>query len=383
MDLNKNENNKNYGWLIVGVFFIAAIIIILIGYKINYKMEFYGKVINAAGGQRATTFKILSDTERAVIFYSEGDLIRYEEAKNMIFDDDEKIEIYFEVMYKLKEYSDDYSLSKETSRELQIEMDDILSDMSDYINYVEVVMDNPKESLDNGTYDLMVNSAYICYDEINDLVLKLQENYNLFASIQKNLLIACFTVLIACSLAIIYLLKKVKLIEYIAKYDYLTGVRNISYLKDETKNFVDEDYALIFIDLNKFKQINDSFGHSIGDEILKEVGKRLKKELTGNFVFRYGGDEFVVFIKNENTSKIDDYIKSINSKVFTTVIDSHKREHKVTGSVGVIGKDVTKANVEDGVKIADSIMYKAKDEDIVLYAKNDEDVKEILEEIKI
>ncbi len=383
MNGNNLEKKKNYGWLVVCVFFLVVLIIICIGYRINYKMEFYGEIINAVGSQRATTFKILSDTESALIFYNKGDKSRYEAVKYRLFEDDEKIEHYFEIMYQLKEYSKDFSLSKKAGAELQREVDDVSEDMFEYIELVEIVMDNPQGSYENGNYDLLVESAYICYDEIDDTVLELQHQFDLFANIQKFLLVFSFCLLIACSIIIIYLLKKVKVIEYIAKYDYLTGVRNISYLGDETKHLAVDDYALIFIDLNKFKQINDTYGHSVGDEILREVGKRLKKELAGNLVFRYGGDEFVVFIKNENTGKIEEYINNINNNVFTTVVDSCKREHKVCGSVGVVGKDVTKATVEVGVKIADSIMYRAKDDDIVLYARTDEEVKEILDEIKI
>ncbi len=383
MDVNNVEKKKNYRWLTVGVLFLVAIIIICIGYRINYKMEFYGKVINTIGNQRSATFKILSEAESAIIFNNKGDLSRYEAVKYTLFEDDEKIEHYFETMLKLKELSKESNLSKKASIDLEREIEDVLEDMFKYISYVEIVMDNPQGSYQNGNYDLLVESAYICYDEIDDTVLELQENYELFANLHKLLLLACFSVLLACSIVIIYLLKKVKLVEYIAKYDYLTGVRNISYLTNETKNLAVEDYALIFIDLNKFKQINDNYGHSVGDEILREVGKRLKKELVGNLVFRYGGDEFVVFIKKENTGKIEEYIKNISVNVFTTVVDSCKREHKVCGSVGVVGKDVTKNSVEHGVKIADSIMYKAKDDDIVLYARTDEEVKEILDEIRI
>ncbi len=383
MDINKLEKKKKYGWLYLGIIFFTAIIIICIGYRINYKMEFYDILINTAGSQRSTSIKILSDTERAMIYYKEGDFRSFENIKYSLFEDNEKIELYYEVMYKLRNDIMNYSISKDTRRQLQLETDDVLKDMSEYLKYVEIVMDNPQNAIDNGTYNLMVESAYTCFDELNEFILELQKNYENFLSAQKCLLVASFTVLVACSTGIIFLLKKVKIIEYSAKYDYLTGVRNISYLKNETKNFAYEKYALIFIDLNKFKQINDSFGHSVGDEILKEVGKRLNKELDNNLVFRYGGDEFVVFIKNENTNKIEEYINNINTKVFTTVIDSCGRVHKISGAVGVIGKDVTKLSVEAGVKIADSIMYSAKDDDLVLYAKTDEDVKDILEELKL
>ncbi len=378
MDAKKVENKNKLSLIVISVFILLAILIAALGYKVNNKMEFYGQLINVAGRQRSTTFRILSDTESALTFYQQGDYNRYESLRYTLFEDGEKIDNYFKVMMTLKEYSEDYSLSKAKSEEINDQIDNIVDDMYSYITYVEAVLDNPQNAYESGAFDLMLVSSETCFEELDKLVLELQENYNLFTNIQRYLIVTCVFVLGICALAISHLLKKIKVIEFIAKYDYLTGVKNISYLTDETKNYTDEGYAILFIDLNKFKLINDTYGHSIGDEILREMGKRLKKELTGNLVFRYGGDEFVVFIKNENTNRLEEYIEKINNNVFSIMIDSCRREHKVSGSVGVIGKDVTKYSVEEAVKIADSIMYKAKDEDIVLYARTDEDVQEML-----
>ncbi len=380
MILNSNDAEKKnkYGLLVIGGFILTAIIILSLGYWVNNKMEFYGRLINVAGEQRATTLSILSDTKGAMILYEE-EYSRFESAKFSLFDEGKKIDSYFKVMSALKDYSKIYSLNKAKSEEINQEIDKVVEEMYIYISYIEAVMDNPTRAYEQGTYDLMIESSEICYEELDKLVFELEKNYDIFTLMQKYIIGICVFVLGLCSFSISYLLKKVKVIEYIAKYDNLTGVRNISYLADETRNFVEDGYALLFIDLNKFKLINDTFGHSIGDEILKEIGKRFKKELEGNLVFRYGGDEFVAFIKNENTDKLEEYIEKINNNVFSTVVDSNKRDHEITGSVGIIGKDVTKNSVEEAVKVADSIMYRSKDTAVVLYAKTDEEVKSILE----
>lgn len=82
-----------------------------------------------------------------------------------------------------------------------------------------------------------------------------------------------------------------------ATYDELTGVANRKKYKDEMKESLRkrEPFSLCFIDLNKFKVINDTHGHHIGDEVLKEVTKRLGNYLGANdFLARLGGDEFVI-----------------------------------------------------------------------------------------
>ncbi len=179
---------------------------------------------------------------------------------------------------------------------------------------------------------------------------------------------------------IYYFITKVQRLEMIAKYDHLTGVRDIGFLDEETRPYRKKGYGLIFIDMNKFKEINDNFGHSVGDEILRELGVRLQNELDDNLIFRYGGDEFIVFIKDEHTEKIEKYIRRISTRVFTEIVDASGRSHVVSGSVGAIGKDVTKSSIGVATKIADCLMYraKAKDEVIVLYAKTDEEVERIL-----
>ncbi len=190
------------------------------------------------------------------------------------------------------------------------------------------------------------------------------------------------SILIAMSWAttVYYLINKVKRLEKIAKYDYLTGARDIGFLDEETRQYRKKGYGLIFIDMNKFKEINDTYGHSVGDEILRELGVRLRNQLDDNLIFRYGGDEFIIFIKDEHTAKIDEYIKRINTRVFTEIVDASGRIHKVTGSVGAIGREVTKSSISVATKIADCLMYRAKEEDevIVLYAKTDAEVEKIL-----
>ncbi|MGG3468252.1 EAL domain-containing protein [Neobacillus pocheonensis] len=97
-----------------------------------------------------------------------------------------------------------------------------------------------------------------------------------------------------------------ELIEYQAYHDPLTGLLNRRYFQEKIKQIIDskesgETLSVLFIDLDRFKQVNDSFGHNKGDELLKTVADRIKKCLPDeekNIITRQGGDEFIILLVN-------------------------------------------------------------------------------------
>ncbi len=120
-------------------------------------------------------------------------------------------------------------------------------------------------------------------------------------------------------------------------------------------------YALLFVDVDHFKTINDRFGHPVGDTILLEVGKRLKKQLRRkDMVARYGGDEFAVIV-----SGIDDV--SVLSRMLERLIAEIDRPFvvgdwriTVSLSIGVVRIPEDGTDEIELLKYADKAMYKAK-----------------------
>jgi diguanylate cyclase (GGDEF)-like protein/PAS domain S-box-containing protein len=157
-------------------------------------------------------------------------------------------------------------------------------------------------------------------------------------------------------------------IEHQANYDTLTGLANRSLLQDRLQQALltaassGRRIAVAFVDLDRFKFINDSLGHHVGDELLKAVAGRLKSCVRDcDTVARLGGDEFVLLI-NGHTGP--EYVRQLMDKMLASVAQPwiiEQGEFLVSCSIGVA------LHPEDGeealtlLKHADSAMYRAKD----------------------
>ncbi|GGH11790.1 GGDEF domain-containing protein [Paenibacillus segetis] len=147
----------------------------------------------------------------------------------------------------------------------------------------------------------------------------------------------------------------------LAYRDSLTGLLNSNGMND----FWDRckgtpKLAVLFLDLNRFKSINDSLGHHVGDMLLKEVGADLSQFTRKNrrHIFRIGGDEFVIISKNCGQKEAERLAVTILEKITKNyVLDQH--ELFVSGSIGIT-LSTGKVDRTRLLKEADSAMYSAK-----------------------
>ena len=158
-------------------------------------------------------------------------------------------------------------------------------------------------------------------------------------------------------------------LEYQANHDVLTKLPNRSLFRDRLQQSIyyakrnNKKFALFFIDLDRFKQINDSYGHQFGDQVLLNVVQRLKIALREeDTLARIGGDEFTVIAKDIN-SKED--VKIIATKILESLkeplsIDGKNIYSSISIGMAIYPDDANK--LENLIKYADSAMYEAKEQ---------------------
>lgn len=113
--------------------------------------------------------------------------------------------------------------------------------------------------------------------------------------------------------------------------DPLTGVYNRSYLEAFQEFGINTPYFVIFLDLDRFKQINDQFGHDVGDHVLVEITRRLRRLCRpADVICRYGGDEFVMLIMDDGLIEINAFLQQLK-----LVVKEPVYLKDVTASVGV------------------------------------------------
>ncbi|HUP44951.1 MAG TPA: EAL domain-containing protein [Thermoanaerobaculia bacterium] len=158
-------------------------------------------------------------------------------------------------------------------------------------------------------------------------------------------------------------------VEHLAYHDALTGLPNRPLFMDRLiiavaqANRASQKLAVLFLDLDRFKDINDSLGHSVGDVLLKSAAERIRRCVReGDTVARFGGDEFTLVIPR--IDKIEDAAK-IASKIIETVkvpFEINERELFVTTSIGVAIYPSDGLDAETLVRNADTAMYRAKEQ---------------------
>jgi diguanylate cyclase (GGDEF)-like protein/PAS domain S-box-containing protein len=162
-------------------------------------------------------------------------------------------------------------------------------------------------------------------------------------------------------------------IERLAFYDPLTGLPNRRLLLDRLQHALATSKrsghtgALLFIDLDNFKTLNDTLGHDKGDLLLKEVAQRLETCVPrkSDTVARFGGDEFVVMLEDlsEIPGEAGAQAELVGEKilaVFTPMFQLGSAEHHTTPSIGIALFDGQLADVDELLKRADLAMYQAK-----------------------
>ena len=153
-----------------------------------------------------------------------------------------------------------------------------------------------------------------------------------------------------------------------AFYDSLTGLPNRAFLSDllgraigRRKRQKDYAFAVLFVDLDRFKVVNDSLGHAAGDLLLKEVAQRLLDCVRpGDVVARLGGDEFCILLDDVRDSSDTTRVAERVQTALKEPIRMDEREVFTTASIGIAVTNGVIATVDEILRNADTAMYRAK-----------------------
>ena len=158
--------------------------------------------------------------------------------------------------------------------------------------------------------------------------------------------------------------------DYLAYYDALTGLPNRVLLHERLNNAIlgaarrGGIAALLFLDLDRFKNINDSLGHSVGDMLLQQVAERLKNEIRhADTVARVGGDEFLIVLTDVE-SLIE--LEAIAARIVNSAMGEFNIQGRLLSVTCSLGISVYPAHGNDAetlIKNADVAMYRARNRD--------------------
>ncbi|WP_339868225.1 bifunctional diguanylate cyclase/phosphodiesterase [Pseudohongiella nitratireducens] len=160
-----------------------------------------------------------------------------------------------------------------------------------------------------------------------------------------------------------------KRIEHLATHDPLTGLPNRNMFSEllqqqinNARRYPDQAFAILFIDLDRFKTVNDNFGHHMGDALLRDIGERISRPLrSSDIVARLGGDEFVVLLHKIKDRHRARKVAGWILERLSTPIYLKQHEFLISASIGVsiFGEDAH--DEETLMKHADTAMYAAKE----------------------
>lgn len=164
--------------------------------------------------------------------------------------------------------------------------------------------------------------------------------------------------------------KKIMLeLENMAIRDPLTSLHTRRFMNDHMERLLlcherekDKYLAIVFFDIDYFKNVNDSYGHSCGDEVISKISKVIKNtSRPDDLCIRYGGEEFVVILLSNNKDTAEKYAERVRAKVNKLIFSFKNIDFKVSISAGIASRK-SEEDFYETLKRADENLYKAKEQ---------------------
>ena len=150
-----------------------------------------------------------------------------------------------------------------------------------------------------------------------------------------------------------------------ASHDRLTGLVNRAafevMLDEATARAREQPFCALFIDLDCFKQVNDTGGHAAGDALLRDIARELASRLRkADTVARLGGDEFAVLLPQCPIPQAQGIADKLRAAVESYCLEREGQSHRVGASIGLVAVNGTHAGGADVLRVADAACYEAK-----------------------
>jgi two-component system, cell cycle response regulator len=151
-----------------------------------------------------------------------------------------------------------------------------------------------------------------------------------------------------------------------ARHDYLTGILNRGGIMEVVErelsrsNRTKDPFSILLVDVDHFKEINDIYGHGAGDEVLRELARRIRHGLRAHdSIGRYGGDEFLIVLTGSDHNAAFGAAEKLRKETFDTPFTIEGIERKLTISLG-LATSVEGISAQALIGLADSVLYRAK-----------------------
>lgn len=145
----------------------------------------------------------------------------------------------------------------------------------------------------------------------------------------------------------------------ISRIDVLTNTKNRFALRKDFNSYVGSEIQLMIFDIDNFKQINDQYGHNIGDKILLNIGKAAQQVFSSESVYRFGGDEFIIIKNDLSLKEFKDKIKTLQKLASNIEVDENNKG--ITLSFGYTYGVVSHViDIRSMMKFADELLYEVK-----------------------
>lgn len=157
----------------------------------------------------------------------------------------------------------------------------------------------------------------------------------------------------------------IKNLKYISSHDTMTGIlnrRKFFELAQAQFELKQDSLFVVMIDIDKFKSINDTYGHHVGDIVIKKMAQMIEEMLPSESIFgRLGGEEFAIVCRFKNKIKTFEFIESIRTSIKEVTIIVENNNINFTISSGISQYNNNFLTIDDLLKEADTMLYKAKE----------------------